>query len=52
MKVIILCLCSWISAERPAAQEKFRVASGGFQPQLFLVDETRLMISARASRSS
>jgi NitT/TauT family transport system substrate-binding protein len=34
MKVIgsllILCLCSWLSAERTAAQEKFRVASGGF----------------------
>jgi NitT/TauT family transport system substrate-binding protein len=34
MKVIgsllILCLCSWVSAERPAAQEKFRAASGGF----------------------
>ena len=34
MKVIgsllILCLCSWVSAERAAAQEKFRVASGGF----------------------
>jgi ABC-type nitrate/sulfonate/bicarbonate transport system substrate-binding protein len=34
MKVIgsllILCLCSWVSAERAAAQERFRVASGGF----------------------
>ena len=28
--LLILCLCSWVSAERAAAQEKFRVASGGF----------------------
>ena len=34
MKVIgsllILCLCSWASVEKSVAQEKFRVASGGF----------------------
>jgi ABC-type nitrate/sulfonate/bicarbonate transport system substrate-binding protein len=28
--MLILCLCSWVSAERAAAQEKFRVASVGF----------------------
>jgi ABC-type nitrate/sulfonate/bicarbonate transport system substrate-binding protein len=28
--LLILCLCSWVSAERAAAQEKFRVASVGF----------------------
>jgi NitT/TauT family transport system substrate-binding protein len=28
--LLILCLCSWVSADRAAAQEKFRVASGGF----------------------
>ena len=34
MKVIgsllILCVCSWASGEKVMAQEKFRVASGGF----------------------
>jgi ABC-type nitrate/sulfonate/bicarbonate transport system substrate-binding protein len=28
--LLILCLCSWASADKIIAQEKFRVASGGF----------------------
>ncbi len=28
--LLILSLCSWVSAERAVAQERFRVASGGF----------------------
>ena len=28
--MLILCLCSWVSAERGVAQDKFRTASVGF----------------------
>ena len=30
VSLLILCLCSWASVAKSVAQEKFRVASGGF----------------------
>ena len=30
ISLLVLCLCSWLSIGKAGAQEKFRVASGGF----------------------
>ena len=35
--LLILCLCSWAPAEKVAAQERFRAASGGFSTAIHAV---------------